>query len=78
MKLISPKLAASACLLAVLTAPVAVFAHPGDFGDRDKNKNKPHYAVAEPGTLAMMVAGLGLGMGLVFVGLRRTRKNSTA
>jgi hypothetical protein len=75
MKLISPKLAASVCLLAILAAPLTGFANPRGW-DKEKDKDKK-YSVAEPGTLAMTVAGLGLGMGLVLFGLRRNRKNVT-
>jgi hypothetical protein len=69
MKLISPKLAASACILAILAAPLTGLAN-------GKGKDKK-YSVAEPGTLAMTVTGLGLGMGLVLFGLRRNRKSVT-
>jgi hypothetical protein len=76
MKLISPKIAASACLLAILAAPLTGLANPkGDDKYKDKDKK---YSVAEPGTLAMTTAGLGLGMGLVLFGLRRNRKSVTA
>ena len=75
MKIISPKLAASACLFAILAAPLTGLANPQGHGEKD-GKNKK-YAVAEPGTLAMTVAGLGLGMGLVVFGLRRNRKRIT-
>jgi hypothetical protein len=76
MKIISPKLAASACLFAILAAPLTGLANPKGYPDKnDKNKK---YSVAEPGTLAMTVAGLGLGMGLVIFGLRRNRKSVTA
>ena len=65
MKRINPKLAATACLFAILAAPMTGFANGGD-----KNKDKkPSYSVAEPGTLAMTVAGLGLGLGLLLFGL---------
>jgi hypothetical protein len=77
MKLISPNLAAGACLLAILAAPLAGLANPRGADDKYKGKDKK-YLVAEPGTLAMTVAGLGLGMGLVLFGLRRNRKSLTA
>jgi hypothetical protein len=77
MKIISPKLAASACLFAILGVPLTGLANPQGHGQDDKKKNKK-YSVAEPGTLAMTVAGLGLGMGLVVFGLRRNRKSINA
>ena len=76
MKLINPKFAASACLLTLLAVPVAVFAN-NDFRDRG-GKDKKNYAVPEPGTLAMTVIGMGLGVGLVIAGLRRNRSSSAA
>jgi hypothetical protein len=76
MNIMSPKLAASACLVAILAAPLTGLANPGGYGDRDDKHKK--YSVAEPGTLAMTVAGLGLGMGLVLFGLRRNRKSIAA
>jgi hypothetical protein len=72
MKIISPKLAASACLFAILAAPLTGLANP------KPGKNNKKYPVAEPGTLAMTVAGLGLGTGLLLFGLRRNRKSVTA
>jgi hypothetical protein len=78
MKLTNPKLAASACLLAILAAPLTGLANPRGADDKYKGKDKgKKYSVAEPGTLAMTVAGLGLGMGLVLFGLRRNRKSVT-
>jgi hypothetical protein len=76
MKLINPKFAASACLLTLLAVPVAVFAN-NDLGARG-DKDKKHYAVPEPSTLAMTVLGMGLGVGLVIAGLRRNRSTSAA
>jgi hypothetical protein len=79
MKLSSPKLAASACLIAMLAVPLTGLANPRGYGDKDKDKDKgKKYAMAEPGTLAMTIAGLGLGMGLVVLGVRRNRKSATA
>jgi hypothetical protein len=78
MKIISPKLIASACLFAILAAPLTGLANPRGYGDRDDKDKDKRYRVAEPGTLAMTVAGLGLGMGLVLFGLRRNRKSITA
>jgi hypothetical protein len=77
MKMLSPKLAASACLFAILAAPLTGLANPGG-NDNGGDKHKKRYPVAEPGTLVMTVAGLGLGMGLVLFGLRRNRKSITA
>ena len=77
MKIISPKWAASACLFAILGVPLTGLANPQRHSQDDKKKDKK-YSVAEPGTLAMTVAGLGLGMGLVVLGLRRNRKGITA
>jgi hypothetical protein len=76
MKLINPKFAASACLLALLATPVAILADrdPRSFGGKDKK----NYSVPEPSTLAMTVVGMGLGIGLVIAGLRRNRKPSVA
>jgi hypothetical protein len=76
MKVINPKFAASACLFAMLAAPVAVLA---DRDDRDRHdRDKKHYSVPEPSTLAMTVIGMGLGLGLVVAGLRRNRSTSAA
>jgi hypothetical protein len=73
MKFPSPKFAASVCLFAMLAAPVAVLA------DRDRaDKDKKHYAVPEPSTLAMTVIGMGLGLGLLVAGRRRNRGTSAA
>jgi hypothetical protein len=77
MKLINPKFAASACLFTLLAAPAIVLADRPDYGGRDKG-GKKHYAVPEPGTLAMTVVGLGIGLGLVIAGLRRNRSTSAA
>jgi hypothetical protein len=76
MKLFNPKFAVIVCLLTLLAAPVAVLADSNrwDRGDKDKK----HYAVPEPSTLAMTVIGMGLGVGLVIAGLRRNRSASAA
>jgi hypothetical protein len=76
MKLINPKFAASACLLTLLAVPVAVYAN-NDLA-HSAAKDKKHYAVPEPGTLALTVIGMGLGVGLVIAGLRRNRSTSAA
>jgi hypothetical protein len=78
MKIIRPNLATRACLFAILAAPLTGLANPKGYGDRDDKNRDKKYSVAEPGTLAMTVAGLGLGMGLVIFGLRRNRKSATA
>lgn len=81
MKLIHPKFAATACLFALLAAPVIVFADGGegdgkDWGDGEHHKK--HYAVPEPSTLIMTLAGMGLGIGLVIAGVRRNRRRVIA
>jgi hypothetical protein len=80
MKLINPKFAATACLFALLAAPAITFADGGD--DQGQNNNdqgrKKHYAVAEPSTLIMTLAGMGLGIGLVVAGVRRNRRRIIA
>jgi len=45
-------------------------------GDRDKRHD--HYAVPEPSTLIMTLAGMGLGIGLVAAGVRRNRRRTVA
>lgn len=77
MKVLHPKLAASACLFAMLAAPAAVLADRDDKGRADKGSNA-HYAVPEPSTLAMTLVGMGLGLGLVIAGTRRNRSTSAA
>ena len=58
---------------------LVLVANPRGADDKCKGEdNYRKYLVAEPGTLAMTVAGLGLGMGLVLFGLRRNRKSVTA
>jgi len=74
MKRIHPKFAATACLFAVLAAPVIAFADGGE-GD---GKPKKNYAVPEPSTLIMTLAGMGLGIGLVIAGVRRNRRRIIA
>jgi hypothetical protein len=79
MKLIHPKFAATACLFALLAAPVIVFADGGDGNDwGDGEHHKKHYAVPEPSTLIMTLAGMGLGIGLVIAGVRRNRRRVIA
>ena len=74
MKLINPKFAATACLLGMLAAPAAVFAdHPRY--DKGGKKDKT-WAVPEPSTLVMTLVGMGLGIGLAVVGLRRNRSSA--
>jgi hypothetical protein len=75
MKLINPKVAATACLFGMLAAPAVVFA-----GHRTPPPPPPFFPkptpiarVAEPSTLVMILAGMGLGIGLAVVGLRRSR-----
>jgi hypothetical protein len=76
MKLINPKFAAAACLFGMLAAPAAVFAdHPRNGGGGDDKKDKK-WAVPEPSTLVMALAGMGLAIGLAVVGLRRNRSRS--
>jgi hypothetical protein len=72
MKLINPKFAATACLLTLLTAPAVVLA------DRDHKDKPKKYAVPEPSTLIMTLAGMGLGIGLVIAGVRRNRRRTVA
>ena len=76
MKL-NPKLAVTACLFALLAAPVAVFADGHDARDKGDKHKKP-YAVPEPSTLIMTLAGLGIGIGLVVAGVRRSRRSTIA
>jgi PEP-CTERM motif len=83
MQLIHPKFAATTCLFALLATPAAVFAdRPGSGhdngnkgGKKDGNKN---WAVPEPSTLVMTLAGMGLVLGLAIVGRRRNRSRSVA
>ena len=74
MKL-NPKFAVTVCLFTLLAAPAAVFAdgHEGRYKD-DKDKHKKPYAVPEPSTLIMTLAGMGLGIALVVAGVRRNRR----
>jgi hypothetical protein len=74
MKLIHPKFAATTCLFAVLAAPVIAFADGGEID----GKHKKNYAVPEPSTLIMTLAGMGLGIGLVIAGVRRNRRRVIA
>ena len=75
MKFINPKFAATACLFGMLAAPAAVFAGHGiPLPPRPLfPKPTPIARVAEPSTLVMTLAGMGLGIGLAVVGLRRSR-----
>jgi hypothetical protein len=70
MKLDNPRFLASACLVALLAAPAGVLARDG--------KDKKHVSVPEPSTLVMTIAGIGLGMGLIVLGLRRKRASNAA
>jgi hypothetical protein len=80
MKLIHPKFAATACLLALLAAPVIAFADGGEGDGKDGGgkHHKKNYAVPEPSTLIMTLAGMGLGIGLVIAGVRRNRRRIIA
>jgi hypothetical protein len=83
MKLINPKFAATTCLLGVLAAPAAVFADRPSSGYDNGNKGgkkggDKNWAVPEPSTLVMTLAGMGLVLGLAIVGLRRNRRRSVA
>ena len=79
MKLINPKFAATACILAcwqrpLLYLPVIVrHRHHHCRPHRSFPKPTPIARVAEPSTLVMTLAGMGLGIGLAVVGLRRNR-----
>jgi hypothetical protein len=81
MKPINPKFAATACLFALLGAPVIAFAD-GSEGDGkdwgDGNHHKKNYAVPEPSTLIITLAGMGLGIGLVIAGVRRNGRRVIA
>ena len=81
MNLINPKFAATACLFGLLAAPAITFAGGGDDQGQNNNdqggKNHP-YAVPEPSTLIMTLAGMGLGMGFVVAGVRRNRRRIIA
>ena len=81
MKLIHSKFAATACLFALLAAPVITFADGGDGqgqNNNDQGCNSHPCAVPEPSTLIMTLAGMGLGIGLVIAGVRRHRRRVIA
>ena len=68
------KFAATACIFAVFSSPATLLAdrdHDRGRGDRDKK----HWAkVAEPGTLELTLAGLGIiGAGMLVANFRHRR-----
>jgi hypothetical protein len=71
MKLSTSKIAASACLFAMLAAPAGLLAQRRG-GDPDKQHK--NVAVPEPSTLVMTAVGVALGMGFVLFNLRRNRE----
>jgi|HubBroStandDraft_6_1064221.scaffolds.fasta_scaffold563762_2 hypothetical protein len=74
MKLINPKLApkfaAAACLFGMLAAPTVFAGHhpPPWYGPPPPPTRMP-----EPSSLVMTLVGMGFGVGLAVVGLRRKR-----
>jgi hypothetical protein len=71
------KLAATACLFAMLALPAAVLADGPD-SDKDKyDRHKPK-ATPEPSTLVLTLVGVGIGTGLILAGLRRNRRSAAA
>jgi hypothetical protein len=72
MKLSTSKIAASACLFAMLATPAGLLAQRRG-GDPD-TLHKKNVAVPEPSTMVMTAVGVALGMGFVLFNLRRNRE----
>jgi hypothetical protein len=84
MKLINPKFAAAACLFGMLAAPAAVFA--GHHKPQPPPPPPPWYhkpiptpaRLPEASTLEMILVGMGFGVGLTVVEMRRNKSRSVA